>query len=85
MPKNSAVRYRARLPAGLWMLTELPTDKLAFSIDELGDHGGPHKTKAYEEIRNGRLRARKLGSRTLILATDFRQYLESLPPLGEDS
>ena len=39
------------------------------------------KTKAYEEIRAGRLRAVKCGKLTLILAVDYERWLTSLPPI----
>lgn len=39
------------------------------------------KTKAYEEIRAGRLRAVKCGKLTLILAADYESWLASLPPI----
>jgi excisionase family DNA binding protein len=39
------------------------------------------KTKAYEEIRAGRLRAVKCGKLTLILAEDYERWLASLPPI----
>jgi hypothetical protein len=37
------------------------------------------RSLAYEEIAKGRLVARKLGSRTLIIDTDERNWLQSLP------
>jgi excisionase family DNA binding protein len=39
------------------------------------------KTKAYEEIRAGRLRAVKCGKLTLIIAEDYERWLKSLPPI----
>lgn len=36
-------------------------------------------TKAYEEIKSGRLTARKLGKRTLILAADAEAWSAALP------
>jgi excisionase family DNA binding protein len=37
------------------------------------------RTKIYEAISEGRLKARKCGKRTLILKNELRQFLESLP------
>ena len=37
------------------------------------------RTKAYDEINAGRLRAKKLGSRTLILARSAREWANNLP------
>jgi hypothetical protein len=39
------------------------------------------KTKAYEEIKEGRLRAVKCGKITLILLDDYDRWLKSLSPL----
>jgi hypothetical protein len=39
------------------------------------------KTKAYEEIRSGRLRALKCGRRTIILPEDYERWLKSLPTI----
>lgn len=37
------------------------------------------KTKLHEEIRAGRLKARKLGTRTVILLPDYEKWVASLP------
>ena len=55
------------------------TGKLAYAPGEIKQVGGPGKTKVYDEIKNGRLKAHKLGSRTVILAPDLDEYLASLP------
>jgi excisionase family DNA binding protein len=39
------------------------------------------RTKAYQEINEGRLRAVKCGKLTLILPEDYDQWLKSLPPV----
>jgi excisionase family DNA binding protein len=39
------------------------------------------RTKAYQEINEGRLRAVKCGTLTLILPEDYDQWLKSLPPV----
>lgn len=51
--------------------------KLAYSILEFCEIAGIGKTKAYEEIAAGRLKAKKVGSRTLI--TNAPEWLDSLP------
>ncbi len=53
----------------------------AFSVDQVEGVTGIGRTKIYEAISSGRLKARKYGKRTLILKDDLRQFLESLPPL----
>jgi hypothetical protein len=44
----------------------------------------PGKTKAYQEVREGRLRAVKCGRSTLILPQDYDRYLKSLPAIVLD-
>jgi hypothetical protein len=41
------------------------------------------RTKAYEEINAGRLKARKAGRRTIITADDAEEWLGRLPVLQE--
>jgi excisionase family DNA binding protein len=53
--------------------------KEALSISEVCAVVGVGRTKIYEAIANGGLKARKVGNRTLVLKDDLRQFLESLP------
>ena len=55
--------------------------KLAFSVDEAAMRSGHGRDKIYDAIRTGRLKAKKVGRRTLIMTDDLRQYLDELPPL----
>jgi Helix-turn-helix domain len=57
----------------------MPEEKLAYQVDELNEILPLGRTKAWEEIAAGRLRARKIGRRTVVLAEDLRDYLASLP------
>jgi hypothetical protein len=41
------------------------------------------RTKAYEEINEGRLKARKAGRRTIITADDAEDWLSRLPVFQE--
>jgi excisionase family DNA binding protein len=50
-----------------------------FTVSEAGAMAGLGRTKIYEEISEGRLKARKCGKRTIILKDELRQFLESLP------
>jgi excisionase family DNA binding protein len=50
----------------------------AFSVEEVIARTGLSKTKLYEEIEQGNLRARKSGARTLILESDLDQFLNNL-------
>ncbi|MCS3498670.1 excisionase family DNA binding protein [Bradyrhizobium japonicum] len=49
------------------------------SISEASAVAGIGRTKVYEAIATGSLKARKCGKRTLILRDDLRQFLASLP------
>ena len=54
-------------------------EKHGLSIHEACTFSGIGKTKLYEAINSGKLKARKAGKRTLILSDDLRDYLSSLP------
>jgi excisionase family DNA binding protein len=60
-------------------------DRLALTIKQAVEAGGPGRAKMYEEIRNGRLRAVKIGKSTRILVADFQAYLTSLPAVTPNS
>ena len=51
----------------------------ALSIAEVSTVSGLGRTKIYEAIGAGSLRARKCGKRTLMLPEDLREFLTSLP------
>ena len=51
----------------------------AMSISEFSERYGPGRTTIYEEIKLGRLRARKCGKRTFITEDDAEDWLQSLP------
>jgi excisionase family DNA binding protein len=56
-------------------------NQLAYSVLEACEAARIGRTNLYEAIRSGELRAVKHGKRTLILASDLRRWLETLPPL----
>jgi excisionase family DNA binding protein len=62
-----------------------PADCAAYSIPEVMARVGVGRDKLYCLIREGRLPARKLGRKTLILASDLEAFLEALPRLGAAS
>jgi len=51
----------------------------AFGIDEFCQVFGVGRTTTYSEIKLGRLRARKVGTRTLIASDDADDWLRKLP------
>jgi hypothetical protein len=54
--------------------------KLALSVNEVLARVPVKRTRLYEELRTGRLRRKKIGSRTVILAADLDTWLANLTP-----
>ena len=54
-------------------------DLEAFSIAEATRIAGIGRNTIYDALADGRLRARKIGRRTLILRADLRDFLAGLP------
>lgn len=59
----------------------LQSHKIAFSVAEAAVHADVCRDTIYSAIREGNLRARKAGRRTLILRADLEAYLQNLPCL----
>jgi excisionase family DNA binding protein len=53
--------------------------KAAYTVREAQRELGIGRSKLYEEIAANRLRARKLGKRTIILGDELQRYLSALP------
>ena len=51
----------------------------AYNIDEFGERYGPKRTLTYSLIKEGRLTAVRVGSKTLIRHDDAEAWLASLP------
>ena len=58
---------------------------LALEINELARRAKIGRTLLYEEIRSGRLEARKIGRRTIILAEDARAWLTAAPRVHREA
>lgn len=52
-----------------------------YNIEQVVEVTGLSRRTIYREIERGNLKARKAGSRTLVLSHDLEQYLRSLPRL----
>ena len=57
--------------------------KAAQSVEEFAEDNGISRTTTYVEIREGRLRANKVGSRTIITSENAKKWREKLPAVGE--
>jgi len=57
----------------------------AYSVPEAMCVLGLCRDSVYKLIREGRLPARKIGRRTVVLETDLQAFLEALPKLGAAS
>jgi hypothetical protein len=53
--------------------------KLAYSIKEFCQTASIGQTKAYELVRTGQLRTRKVGRHRIVLVADALALLQSLP------
>lgn len=70
-------RIIARLPPGPVQVSL--ASKLAYEISELDEAAGICRARAFKLIAEGRLKARKDGSKTVVLHRDLEAYLDSLP------
>lgn len=53
--------------------------KLIYSIDEAAASLSLGKTKLYEELGKGKIKAIKIGRRTMIPTECLKQYIDTLP------
>lgn len=58
---------------------EVNDTRAAYTPGALATAIGVHKSTIFRVIRSGRLRAKKLGSRTIIRACEVDRWLHSLP------
>ena len=56
-----------------------PRSRVAYSVAETMALSGLGRDTIYKAIHAGRLPARKMGRRTIVLASDLQAFLESLP------
>jgi excisionase family DNA binding protein len=55
-------------------------EKLGVTVPEAAVLSSLGQTSIYKAIREGRLTARKYGTRTIIMRIDLQAFLDSLPP-----
>ena len=58
-----------------------PPEKQGLTVEEAGTVIGVGRSKTYELIRAGKLPARKIGARTIVLREDAVAMLRSLPTI----
>jgi excisionase family DNA binding protein len=58
------------------------SDRISYSLDEAAETAGIGLTKLREEIAAKRLRARKIGSRTVITRDDLKAWAAALPDIN---
>ena len=58
------------------------TERNCFSLEEFCFRNAIGRTTAYNEIRAGRLRPKKVGRRTLISIEEEARWLSSIPAFG---
>ena len=54
-------------------------EAVGLSVKEAAEKSGVGRSTIYEAIASGKLKARKLGRRTIVLEADRREWLENLP------
>ena len=54
-------------------------EKVFYTVAEIIEITGLGRTKVYEEINSNALKAKKCGTRTLIEASSFQEWIASLP------
>jgi excisionase family DNA binding protein len=66
------------------MTGQRPTDgalERLFTVDQVAQLGGPCRSKLYQDIKLGRLKALKFGRATRITESAWAAYLKSAPTL----
>ncbi len=58
-------------------------DCFANRIEDIARRAGISRAQVYVLLGSGKLKARKISGRTIILESDFREFLDSLPSWQE--
>jgi excisionase family DNA binding protein len=51
----------------------------AYSVEEAGQRANIGRTAVFAAVKSGKLKARKIGRRTVVLDSDLRDWLKNLP------
>lgn len=62
-------------------MSEIITEKLAYSVEAAAKASHVGRTLIYAELKSGRLRAKKIGRRTIITAEALAEWLNALPSM----
>jgi hypothetical protein len=73
----------AASPAKITPANPQPKPPVAYSIAEAARAAAIGTTKLRNEIRDGRLRARKLGKRSIVTANDLENWAAALPDIRD--
>jgi predicted DNA-binding transcriptional regulator AlpA len=66
-------------------MSDTTLDERAYNIPEACERlGGLSRRQFYDELKAGRLKARKIGRRTVVLHSAIVAYLDSLPTFEDD-
>jgi excisionase family DNA binding protein len=88
-PSNTfaIVRVVAGAVAGTILASggEAPMHQLLYTIAECCRMAAIGRTKFYELIANGEIPVRKIGKKTLVAASDLRDWVERLPAIERKS
>ena len=58
--------------------------RLAYGVDDVVRVSGVGRSTVYQQIKPGRLVARKIGKRTVVLKADLNAWLNNLPMMAGD-
>lgn len=58
---------------------ELQSTRLGFTMEEAAATAAIGRTRVYAAVKDGKLKARKFGRRTVILREDLEAFLRALP------
>jgi excisionase family DNA binding protein len=77
--------FPGRTGSGDLRKTAVEQQKLALSVEEAAKVSGVGRTMLFAEIRKGRITARKVGRRTIIMVDDLDAWLKALPKRTDKS